>query len=68
MLINMGYGKIQSIYSYICTPIFLYKMCFEDKYGRSLNIGKACYINALSKGGLLMGENVSMGYATYIYT
>ena len=55
----------------VFTPIFVHpssciKCVSKIKYGRSLNIGKACYINALSKGGLLMGENVSMGYATYI--
>lgn len=43
------------------TPIFVYpssciKCVSKIKYGRSLNIGKACYINALSKGGLLMDE------------
>ncbi len=36
------------------------------KFGRNLNIERNCYIDALSLEGLNMGNNVSMGYHTFI--
>lgn len=36
------------------------------KFGKALVIGRNVYIDALSNGGLHLGNNVSMGYATYI--
>jgi acetyltransferase-like isoleucine patch superfamily enzyme len=35
-------------------------------FGKNLNIGYGCYINALSKRGIFCGDNVSMGFHTYI--
>jgi acetyltransferase-like isoleucine patch superfamily enzyme len=35
-------------------------------FGKNLNIGYGCYINALSKRGITCGDNVSMGFHTYI--
>lgn len=35
-------------------------------FGRNLNIGYQCYVNALSKEGLFCGDNVSMGFHTHI--
>lgn len=35
-------------------------------FGKNFSIGKKCYINAMSKNGLICGDNVSIGYQTYI--
>jgi acetyltransferase-like isoleucine patch superfamily enzyme len=36
------------------------------RFGKNLNIGYGCYINAMSRNGLICGDNVSMGYHTYL--
>ena len=36
------------------------------KFGKNLNVGYHCYVDALSKEGLVCGDNVSMGAFTYI--
>lgn len=36
------------------------------KHGSNFYVGYGCYINALSKNGLICGYNVSMGYHTYL--
>lgn len=35
-------------------------------FGRNFNVGYQCYINAISKHGLICGDNVSMGFHTYV--
>lgn len=66
--IAMAYGIIRFR---TCKKIFVSPsakiICSSKiKFGRNLNIGYGCYINALSKNGLICGENVSIGYHTYI--
>lgn len=36
------------------------------KFGKNFSIGRNCYVNALSKEGLVCGDNVSMGFHTHI--
>ena len=36
------------------------------RFGNGFNVERNCYIDALSSGGLFIGENVSLGYSTYI--
>lgn len=36
------------------------------KYGKNFSIGRKCYVNALSKEGLVCGDNVSMGFLTHV--
>ena len=36
------------------------------RFGKNLNIGYRCYIDALSDCGLICGDNVSMGFQTHI--
>lgn len=36
------------------------------KFGKNLNIGYRCYVDALSREGLICGDNVSMGFHTHI--
>lgn len=36
------------------------------RYGENLSVGEDCYIDALSKNGLIFGNNVSLGNKTFI--
>lgn len=36
------------------------------KFGKNFSIGRNCYVNALSKEGLVCGDNVSMGFLTHV--
>lgn len=36
------------------------------KFGKNFSIGRKCYINGLSKEGLICGDNVSMGFLTHV--
>lgn len=36
------------------------------KFGKNFSIGRKCYVNALSKEGLICGDNVSMGFLTHV--
>ena len=36
------------------------------RFGNNLNVERECYIDALSREGLILGENVSLGYHTFI--
>lgn len=47
-------------------PTSTVKCISKFSYGTNLNIGRRCYINALSKEGLICGNNVSMGHYTHI--
>lgn len=52
-------------------PVFLspsatIKCSSKFKFGKGLNIGYRCYIDALSRGGLTLGNNVSMGMYTTV--
>lgn len=41
--------------------------CFSKiKFGKNFNVARNCYIDALSKKGLVCGNNVSLGYFTHI--
>jgi acetyltransferase-like isoleucine patch superfamily enzyme len=35
-------------------------------FGKNFSVGRQCYIDALSRDGLVCGENVSMGFHTHI--
>lgn len=36
------------------------------RFGKNFNVGYQCYIDALSRDGLVCGDNVSMGFHTHI--
>lgn len=36
------------------------------KFGKNFTVGRNCYINALSKDGLVCGKNVSLGFHTHV--
>lgn len=41
-------------------------MFFKIKIGKNFSVARKCYIDALSKKGLICGNNVSLGYFTHI--
>jgi len=52
-------------------PVFVHPsskiICAKRMYfGKGLSIGNNCYVNALSRNGLICGNNVSMGFHTHI--
>lgn len=47
-------------------PTAVIKCRSKIHYGRNFTIGRECYIDALSKNGLICGDNVSMGFHTHI--
>lgn len=42
------------------------KCSSKIKIGKNFSVGRKCYIDALSKKGLVCGNNVSLGYFTHI--
>ena len=42
------------------------KCSSKIKMGKNFSVGRKCYIDALSKKGLVCGNNVSLGYFTHI--
>lgn len=62
------YGKIRmfTFKSVYVSPSATIKCSSKLFFGAGLNIGPKCYIDALSVNGLVCGNNVSMGYMTYI--
>jgi len=47
-------------------PTAIIKCSSKIKYGKNFSVGRNCYIDALSKEGLVCGDNVSMGFHTHI--
>ncbi|WP_286778602.1 MULTISPECIES: acyltransferase [Sphingobacterium] len=47
-------------------PTAIIKCRKKIKFGKNLNISRNCYIDALSREGLIFGNNVSIGFETYI--
>ena len=45
-------------------PSAVIKCSSKIKFGKNLNIERGCFIDALSKKGLKLGKNVSLGYST----
>ncbi len=75
-LINFFIIKFFSLLYGICV-LRRFKMVFvhpsstihcssKIQFGKNFSVGRNCYINALSKEGLICGDNVSMGFHTHI--
>ncbi|WP_275949934.1 acyltransferase [Dyadobacter chenwenxiniae] len=47
-------------------PSAVIRCASKIKFGKNFSIGRSCYIDALSKEGLVCGSNVSMGFHTHI--
>lgn len=67
-LISLLYGCLRL---YTFKRVFVHHSCVikcssKLKFGYNLNMSYGCYINALSKEGIIMGNNVSLGRLTHI--
>jgi len=64
--ISLLYGMMlfHSFKTVFVHPSAVIKCRGKISFGRNLNIERGCYIDALSKKGLLLGDNVSFGYHT----
>lgn len=47
-------------------PSSVIKSVSKIKCGKNFQVGRLCYVDALSRQGLICGDNVSMGYFTHI--
>jgi len=47
-------------------PTATIRCASKIKYGKNLSVGRNCFVDALSKEGLICGDNVSMGFHTHI--
>lgn len=65
--ISLFYGLIRlrkiNVYVHITSTI---KCSSKIKCGKNFSIGPYCYVDVLSKSGLICGDNVSMGFHTHI--
>ena len=64
-VISFLYGLIKLRGGYI-HPSATIKCSSKISIGKNFIVGKNCYIDALSKKGLICGDNVSMGFFTHI--
>lgn len=67
-IVSIFYGmiRLKTLKPIMVHPSTIIKCGSKIKFGRSLNIERGCYIDALSKNGLILGNNVSLGYKTTI--
>lgn len=65
---SLVYGTIRlcSLKKVMVHPTVVIKCRSKFYFGRNLNIERGCYIDALSKNGLVLGDNVSMGINTCV--
>lgn len=67
-LVSMLWGsvRLKTLKPIFVSPSSTIKCASKLAFGKGLNIGYRCYIDALSRGGLICGDNVSMGMYTTI--
>lgn len=67
-ILSMLWGgvRLKTLKPVFVSPTATIKCVSKFKFGKGLNIGYRCYIDALSHGGLICGKNVSMGMYTTI--
>lgn len=63
---SLCYGVIRFGGASFVHPSSTIKCTSKIKFGKNFSIGRKCYIDALSKRGLICGDNVSMGFLTHI--
>lgn len=66
--ISLLYGmvRLSTLKRVYVSPSSVIKCASKIQFGKNLSIADNCRIDALSKKGLVMGENVSIGYQTQI--
>jgi len=62
----LGMIRLRTFKLIMIDPSSTIKCSSKISFGKSLNIGPHCYIDALSREGLVFGDNVSMGYKTHL--
>lgn len=67
-LYSLFYGmlRLRTLRRAMVHPSAIIKCSSKFYFGKNLNIERGCYIDALSKNGLVLGDNVSMGINTCI--
>lgn len=63
--LTYGFLRFRKFKVYVC-PSSTIKCVSKIHCGKNFNIGPYCYIDALSRKGLVCGDNVSMGFHTHI--
>lgn len=61
-----GSARLMSLKRVFIHPSSCIRGASNLKFGKNLQIGRYCFIDALSKDGLILGDNCSMGDYTYI--
>ena len=61
-----GCIRLKKIGPYFVHPTSKIKASSNISMGRNFSVGRNCYIDALSEQGLVLGNNVSMGFHTHI--
>ena len=66
--ISLLYGMVRllSLKPVFIHPTTIIKGSSMIRFGKNLIVDRACYIDALSLEGLVFGDNVSIGYHTFI--
>lgn len=66
--VSMVYGmcRLRTLKRVFVHPSAVIKCAGKIRTGRNLNVERGVYIDALSKGGLTLGDNVSFGYFTFL--
>lgn len=61
-----GIVRLRSLKRVFIHPSSKIRSASNLKFGKNLQIGRNCFVDALSKNGLILGDNCSMGDYTYI--
>lgn len=67
-LLSLIYGiiRLKQLSLVFIHPYTTIKCSSKIKVGKNFSVAQGCYIDALSKQGLICGDNVSLGFNTYI--
>lgn len=61
-----GMLRLHTLHPVYINPSSTIRCASMIKHGKNLRIDRKCYIDALSRNGLICGDNVSIGYSTHI--
>lgn len=61
-----GMIRLHTLKRVFVHPSAVIKCVSRFQFGDNLNVERGCYIDALSKNGLILGSNVSLGFNTFL--
>ena len=61
-----GRMRLHTLKSVMVHPTAVIRCSRRMHFGKGLDVGRRCYIDALSREGLVLGHHVSMGHYTHI--